>query len=73
MCRSRNRMEDIPMTTVHELKEAILEMEKVAHEYEQEAREAYTKDDAYFSEKVAGQYRIAAACCWEKLESLEAQ
>ena len=60
------------MTTIYELKEAILEMEKAAHEYEQEAREADTKDDACFSEKVAGMYRIAAACCWEKLESLEA-
>ena len=60
------------MTTIHELKEAILEMEKAAHEYEQEAREAATKDDAYFSQMVAGQYRIAAACCWEKLERLEA-
>lgn len=60
------------MTTIHELKEAILEMEKVAHEYEQDAREAATKDDAYFSQMVAGQYRIAAACCWEKLERLEA-
>lgn len=28
------------MTTIHELKEAILEMEKAAHEYEQDAREA---------------------------------
>ena len=60
------------MTTIYELKEAILEMEKAAHEYEQEAREADTKDDACFSEKVAGMYRIAAACCWEKLERLEA-
>ena len=60
------------MTTIHELKEAILEMEKAAHEYEQDAREAATKDDAYFSQMVAGQYRIAAACCWEKLERLEA-
>lgn len=60
------------MTTINELKEVILEMEKAAHEYEQEAREADTKDDACFSEKVAGMYRIAAACCWEKLESLEA-
>ena len=60
------------MTTIHELKEVILEMEKAAHEYEQDAREAATKDDAYFSEKVAGLYRIAAACCWEKLERLEA-
>lgn len=60
------------MTTIHELKEVILEMEKAAHEYEQEAREADTKDDACFSEKVAGMYRIAAACCWEKLERLEA-
>ena len=59
------------MTTIHELKEVILEMEKAAHEYEQEAREADTKDDACFSEKVAGMYRIAAACCWEKLERLE--
>ena len=60
------------MTTIHELKETILEMEKAAHEYEQDAREAATKDDAYFSQMVAGQYRIAAACCWEKLEHLEA-
>ena len=63
------------MTTIHELKEVILEMEKAAHEYEQEAREADTKGDAYFAEKVAGQYRIAAACCRfaeEKLESQEA-
>lgn len=60
------------MTTIHELKETILEMEKAAHEYEQDAREAATKDDAYFSQMVAGMYRIAAACCWEKLESLEA-
>ena len=60
------------MTTINELKEVILEMEKAAHEYEQDAREAATKDDAYFSQMVAGQYRIAAACCWEKLERLEA-
>lgn len=60
------------MTTIHELKEVILEMEKAAHEYEQEAREADTKTDADFCEKVAGMYRIAAACCWEKLERLEA-
>ena len=60
------------MTTIHELKEAILEMEKAAHEYEQEARETDNKGDAYFAEKVAGLYRIAAACCWEKLESQEA-
>lgn len=60
------------MTTIHELKEAILEMEKAAHEYEQEAREADTKADADFCEKIAGMYRIAAACCWEKLERLEA-
>ena len=60
------------MTTIHELKETILEMEKVAHEYERDAQEADTKDDAYFTEMVAGMYRIAAACCWEKLESQEA-
>lgn len=60
------------MTTINELKEVILEMEKAAHEYEQEAREADTKADADFCEKIAGMYRIAAACCWEKLESLEA-
>ena len=59
------------MTTIHELKETILEMEKVAHEYERDAQEADTKDDAYFTEMVAGMYRIAAACCWEKLEHLE--
>lgn len=60
------------MTTIHELKETILEMEKVAHEYERDAQEADTKDDAYFTEMLAGMYRIAAACCWEKLERLEA-
>ena len=60
------------MTTINELKEVILEMEKAAHEYEQEAREADTKTDEYFCEKIAGMYRIAAACCWEKLESQEA-
>ncbi len=60
------------MTTINELKEVILEMEKAAHEYEQEAREADTKTDADFCEKIAGMYRIAAACCWEKLERLEA-
>lgn len=60
------------MTTIHELKETIFEMGKAAHEYEQEARETDNKGDAYFAEKVAGLYRIAAAACWEKLESLEA-
>ena len=60
------------MTTIHELKETILEMEKAAHEYERDAQEADTKDDAYFTEMVAGMYRIAAACCWDKLEYLEA-
>lgn len=60
------------MTTINELKEVILEMEKAAHEYECDAQEADTKDDADFCEKIAGMYRIAAACCWEKLESLEA-
>ena len=60
------------MTTIHELKETILEMEKVAHEYERDAQEADTKDDAYFAEMIAGMYRIAAACCWEKLERQEA-
>ena len=60
------------MTTIHELKEAILEMEKVAHEWEQQAWEAYAQADADFYEKVAGLYRIAAAACWEKLERLEA-
>lgn len=60
------------MTTIHELKEAILEIEKAAHEYECAAQGADTKDDAYFFEMIAGMYRIAAACCWEKLERLEA-
>ncbi len=60
------------MTTIHELKEAILEMEKVAHEWEQQAWEAYAQADADFYEEVAGLYRIAAAACWEKLERLEA-
>ena len=59
------------MTTIHELKEAILEMEKVAHEWEQQAWEAYAQADADFYEEVAGLYRIAAAACWEKLERLE--
>lgn len=49
------------MTTIHELKEEILEMEKTAHEYELEAGEADNKDDAYFCENIAGMYRIAAA------------
>lgn len=60
------------MTTIEEVKKAISEMEKIAHEYECDAQEADTKDDADFCEKIAGMYRIAAACCWEKLESLEA-
>ena len=60
------------MTTIHELKEVILEMEKVAHEWEQQAWEAYAQADADFYEEVAGLYRIAAAACWEKLERLEA-
>ena len=60
------------MTTIHELKETILEMEKVAHEWEQQAWEAYAQADADFYEEVAGLYRIAAAACWEKLERLEA-
>lgn len=60
------------MTTINELKEAILEMEKVAHEWEQQAWEAYAQADADFYEEVAGLYRIAAAACWEKLERLEA-
>lgn len=59
------------MTTIHELKEAILEMEKVAHEWEQQADEAWAQDDADLYEEIAGMYRIAAACCWEKLERLE--
>ena len=60
------------MTTINELKEVILEMEKAAYDNERQAREAEPWEDAGFYEKVAGMYRIAAACCWEKLESLEA-
>ena len=60
------------MTTIHELKETILDMEKTAREYERDAQEADTKDDANFAEMLAGLYRIAAACCREKLERLEA-
>lgn len=60
------------MTTINELKEVILEMEKAAYDNERQAREAEPWEDAGFYEKVAGQYRIAAACCWEKLERLEA-
>ena len=60
------------MTTIHELKEVILEMEKAAYDNERQAREAEPWEDAGFYEKVAGMYRIAAACCWEKLERLEA-
>ena len=60
------------MTTINELKEVILEMEKAANDNERQAREAEPWEDAGFYEKVAGLYRIAAACCWEKLESLEA-
>ena len=59
------------MTTIEEVKKAISEMEKIAHKWEQ-AREADPWEDADFYEKVAGMYRIAAACCWEKLESQEA-
>lgn len=60
------------MTTIHELKETILEMEKAAHDNERQAQEAEPWEDAGFYEKVAGMYRIAAAACWEKLERLEA-
>ena len=60
------------MTTINELKEVILEMEKAAYDNERQAREAEPWEDAGFYEKVAGMYRIAAACCWEKLESQEA-
>ena len=60
------------MTTIKELKETILEMEKAAYDNERQAREAEPWEDAGFYEKVAGLYRIAAACCWEKLESQEA-
>ena len=60
------------MTTINELKEVILEMEKAAYDNERQAREAEPWEDADFYEKVAGMYRIAAACCWEKLERLEA-
>ena len=60
------------MTTINELKEVILEMEKAAYDNERQAREADPWEDAGFYEKVAGMYRIAAACCWEKLEHLEA-
>ena len=59
------------MTTINELKEVILEMEKAAYDNERQAREAEPWEDAGFYEKVAGMYRIAAACCWEKLERLE--
>ena len=60
------------MTTINELKEVILEMEKAACDNERQAREAEPWEDADFYEKVAGMYRIAAACCWEKLEHLKA-
>ena len=60
------------MTTINELKEVILEMEKAAYDNERQAREAEPWEDTGFYEKVAGMYRIAAACCWEKLERLEA-
>ena len=60
------------MTTIHELKETILEMEKAAYDNERQAQEADPWEDADFYEKVAGLYRIAAAACWEKLERLEA-
>lgn len=59
------------MTTINELKEVILEMEKAAYDNERQAREAEPWEDADFYEKVAGLYRTAAACCWEKLERLE--
>lgn len=62
---------------MNDLKKAILEMERCAHEWEQEAWEAasWASDplgDAACAEEAAGLYRIAAACCWEKLERLEA-
>lgn len=62
---------------MNDLKRTILEMERCAHEWEQEAWEAasWASDplgDAACAEEVAGLYRIAAACCWEKLERLEA-
>ena len=57
---------------MNDLKKAILEMERCAHEWEWEAKEAYIQSDEEFYEKAAGLYRIAAACCWEKLERLEA-
>ena len=57
---------------MNDLKRTILEMERCAHEWEWEAEKAYIQSDEEFYEKVAGLYRIAAACCWEKLERLEA-
>lgn len=62
---------------MNDLKKAILEMERCAHEWEQEAHEkgSWESDplgDAACAEEIAGLYRIAAACCWEKLERLEA-
>lgn len=58
-----------------ELKRAIVEMEKAAHEIEEEAEDLWAsgeRSDAEYYDRIAGLYRIAAACCWEKLERMEA-
>ena len=60
---------------MEELKHAILEMERAAHEIEGEAEDLWESgeySDAAYYDRIAGYYRIAAACCWEKLERMEA-
>lgn len=74
------------MTTIDELKKAIVYMEHIAHYFELNAERHYRMsshfDDgepeklefeqaAKRSEADAKRHRIAAACMWEKLERLE--
>ena len=58
-----------------ELKRTIMEMERAAHEIEGEAEDLWAsgeRSDAEYYDRIEGYYRIAAACCWEKLERMEA-
>lgn len=60
---------------MEELKYAILEMERAAYEIEGEAEDLWRSgeySDAEYYDRIAGYYRIATACCWEKLERMEA-
>ena len=58
-----------------ELKRAIVEIERTAHEIEEETEDLWAsgeRSDAEYYDRIAGYYRIAAACCGEKLERMEA-